>query len=154
MLSHKNKYLYHLYIFFLILIFIFNEFSTNIVLGNNFNISNVEVEEVYDLDFEKSKVIDKAFKESFKIMINRIVENNDRSIVKNISLKEIKGLIDNFSIIDERFINKKYISNFDVQFNKRKILNYLNNRNIIPSSPEKIDTFLFRTKLCLRFAST
>ena len=142
MLLFKKKYFSYLYIFFLTLIFFFNEFSTNSVLSKNYNVSDVIVEEIYDINFEKTKVVDKAFEQAFKILVYKLIENKDRSKIKKISLKDKKSLIDNFSISDERFVNNKYIGQFDVQFNKRKILNYLNNKDIIPSSPSEIEIFI------------
>jgi len=142
MILFKKKYHSYLYIFFLTLVFFFNEFSTNSSLSNNYNIKDVKVEEVYDLNFEKSKVVDKAFDQAFEILIYKLIENKDRSKIKQISLKDKKSLIENFSISDERFVNNKYIAQFNVQFNKRKILNYLNNKGIIPSSPKEIKIFI------------
>ena len=40
------------------------------------------------------------------------------------------------------FIDNKYIAQFNVQFNKNKILNYLNNKGLIPSSPIEIESFI------------
>jgi hypothetical protein len=142
MLLFKKKYFSYLYIFFLILVFFFNEFSTNIALSKNYNVSDIIVEEVYDINFDKSKVVDIAFKKAFKILIYKLIENKDRSKVKNISLKDKKSIIENFSITEEKFVNNKYIARFNVQFNKRKILNYLNNKAIIPSSPNEIEIFI------------
>jgi len=112
------------------------------VLSKNYNVSDVIVEEIYDLNFEKTKVVDKAFEQAFKILIYKLIENKDRSKIKKISLKDKKSLIENFSINDERFVNNKYIGQFNVQFNKRKILNYLNKKEIIPSSPNDIEIFI------------
>tara|TARA_B100001175_G_scaffold170306_1_gene144472 strand:+ start:13344 stop:14420 length:1077 start_codon:yes stop_codon:yes gene_type:complete len=142
MLLFKKKYNYYLYIFFLILVFFFNEFSTNTVLSKNYIVSDIKVEESYNINFDKSKVIDKAFNEAFKILTYKLVDNKERSKMKNISLKDKKSLIENFSIIEEKFINNKYIGQFNVQFNKKKIINYLNNKSIIPSSPNEIKIFL------------
>ena len=61
MLLFKKKLYFYLYIFFLIFVFIINEFSTNEAYSKNFIISGVVVEEKYDLNFNKSKVIDKGF---------------------------------------------------------------------------------------------
>ena len=69
MLLFKKKNYSYLYIFFLILVFFFNEFSTNLALGKNYNVSNIKVEEVYDINFDKSKVVDKAFDKAFKILL-------------------------------------------------------------------------------------
>tara|TARA_Y100000741_G_scaffold176154_1_gene133751 strand:- start:1090 stop:2166 length:1077 start_codon:yes stop_codon:yes gene_type:complete len=142
MLLFKKKSFHYLYIFFLVLVLFFNEFSTNIALSRNYNILDIKVEENYDINFDKSKVINKAFEEAFKILIFKLTESKDRFKIKNISLKDKKSLIENFSISDEQFINNKYIGVFNVQFSKRKILNYLNSRDIIPSSPKNIEILL------------
>jgi hypothetical protein len=142
MLLFKKKYFSYLYIFFLILVFFFNEFSTSIALSKNYNVSDIKAEAVYDINFDKSKVVDIAFKKAFKILFYKLIENKDRSKIKNISLKDKKSLIENFSITDEKFVDNKYIGQFNVQFNKRKILNYLNNKAIIPSSPNEIEIFI------------
>ena len=124
MLLFKKKLYFYLYIFFLIFVFIINEFSTNKAYSKNFIISGIEVEEKYDLNFNKSKVIDKGFIQAFEILIYKMVEKKDRSKFENISLKKIKSLIENFSIVDEKFIEKKYTNKFEVQFNRKKILNF------------------------------
>ena len=141
LLFNKKNYSY-LYNFFLLYVFFFNEFSTNYALSKNYDVLNVKVEDVYDINFEKSKVVDKAFDEAFKILFYKLIENKDKLKINNISLKDKKNLIDNFSISDEIFINNNYIAQFNVQFNKKKILNYLNKKNIIPSSPKEIETFV------------
>ena len=86
--------------------------------------------------------MDKAFNQAFKILIYKLIENKDKSKINNISLKDKKSLIENFSIKDEIFVDNKYIAKFNVQFNKRKILNYLNKKGLIPSSPTEIEVFL------------
>ena len=142
MLLLKNKYFLYLYNFFLILVFFFNEFSTNNALSKNYKVAEIKVEEVYDVDFDKSKVIDQAFEKAFDILAIKLTETKDRSKIKNISLKDKKSLIENFSITDEKFINNNYIGKFNVQFNKKKIFKYLNSRSIIPSSPNQIEVFI------------
>ena len=142
MLLFKKKNYSYLYIFFLVLVFFFNEFSTNLALSKNYNVSNIKVEEVYDINFDKSKVVDKAFDQAFKILFYRLVENKDKSKINIISLKDKKSLIENFSINDEMFVDNKYIAQFNVQFNKKKILNYLNEKGLIPSSPIGIEVFV------------
>ena len=51
----KNNYSY-LYIFFLLLVFFFNEFSTNYALGKNYNVPDVKVEESSELTRGKTVV--------------------------------------------------------------------------------------------------
>ncbi len=142
MLLIKKKYFSYLYIFFLVLVFFFNEFSTNKAHSKNYSVSDIVIEDVYDLNFKKLNVINLAFEKAFEILVYKLTETKDRSKIKNISLKDKKNLIENFSISNEKFINNNYIGQFNVQFSKRKILNYLNNKLIIPSSPDEIETFL------------
>ena len=142
MLLFKKKNYPYLYIFFLIFVFFFIEFSTNYALSKNYSVSNIKIEEVYDINFDKSKVVDKAFEQAFKILLYKLVENKDKLKINIISLKDKKSLIENFSISNEKFINNNYIGQFNVQFSKRKILNYLNNKGLIPSSPIEIESFL------------
>ena len=141
LLFKKKNYLY-LYIFFLILVFFFTEFSTNFAISKNYNVPNIKVEETYDINFDKSKVVDKAFDQAFKILLYKLIENKDKSKINIISLKDKKSLIENFSISDEMFVDNKYIARFNVQFNKKKILNYLNKKDLIPSSPTEIEVFI------------
>tara|TARA_B100001250_G_C19717310_1_gene752110 strand:- start:128 stop:1204 length:1077 start_codon:yes stop_codon:yes gene_type:complete len=141
MLLFKKKIYFNLYIFFLILFSIINEFSTNIAYAKNFIISDIEIEESYDLNFNKSEVIDKGFDKAFKILIYKTIETKDRFKFENISLKKIKSLIDNFSIIDEKFIDNKYKNKLEVEFNRKKTLNFFEDKNIISSIPKEIKPF-------------
>ena len=142
MFLFKKKINLYLYIFFFTLVFIFNEFSTNEAFSKNFLVSQVEIEEDYDLNFNKSKVINKGFRKAFNIIIYKIIEKKDLHKLKDIPLKQIKGLIDNFSIVNEKFINNKYQSQFEVQFNKKKFLSFVENKNIISSLPKVIKAFI------------
>ena len=138
----KKKFYLYLYIFFLILVCIFSKFSTNFVYGKNLTIFNVEVKENYDLNFNKSKVIDKAFIKAYKILIYKIIEKKDRPKIEKATIKEIKYLVDNFSIVNEKFINNEYQSEFEVQFNRKKILKFVENKNLISSIAKKTKTFI------------
>jgi len=142
MLLFKKKIYSYLYILFLFLVFNFTEFSTNKALCKNFIISEVEVEENYNLNFDKYKVIDKAFLQAFKILIYKILENKDRDKIKNTSILEVKHLIDNFSILNETFINKKYQATLEVQFDRKKIIRFLDKKNIFSSLPKEIESFI------------
>ena len=142
MFLFKKKIYSYLYILFLFLVFNFSEFSTNKALSKNFIISEIDVEEKYNLNFDKSKVLDKGFSKAFKILTNKILENKDRNKIKNISIQEVKYLIDNFTIMDETFINKNYQVKLEVQFDRKKIVKYLDKKKIFSSLPKEIETFL------------
>ena len=57
-------------------------------------------------------------------------------------MNEIKSMIETFSVQEEKFINQVYYVTLGVSFNKRKIFNYLEKRNIYPSQIVK-EKFLF-----------
>ena len=60
----------------------------------------------------------------------------------SIKLNEIKGMIETFSIQEEKFIDETYYLKIGVNFDKRKIYNYLEKKNIFPSQI-KNEKFLF-----------
>ena len=60
----SKKIYKYLYIFFLVLIIVINEFSTNFAKAKTFVINDIEIQEKYDLNFNKIKVVDKAFKKA------------------------------------------------------------------------------------------
>ena len=49
----SKKIYNYLYIFFLVLIIIFSEFSTNFAKAKTFVIKDIEIQEKYDLNFDK-----------------------------------------------------------------------------------------------------
>ena len=130
-----------LYIFFIFLTFNFIEFSTKEVLAKTFVVSKIEVEEKYNLSFNKLKVMDRGFKKAFQDISQMVLERKDLDKIKNTTINDIKKLIENFSILDEKFINQKYKSIMEVEFNRKKLIKFFNSRNIILSLPKKIDVF-------------
>ena len=138
----SKKIYNHLYIFFLILIIIFAEFSTNIAKAKNFTITNIEIKEEYTLNFNKTKALDKAFKKAFEILLSKILDSNDRIILRKINLNQIKSFVESFSIKEEKFIDDNYQSKINVDFNKKELINFLNSRGIITSSINPIDVLI------------
>ena len=130
------------YILFLIIFIFFIKFSTEKVLANSYKVSDIEISEPYNLNFSKEKVIDVAFENAFEELIFTLLTSEYYYLNKDVNIKIIKSLIDSFSIVDEKFIDKKYIANFDVNFNKKEVLNYLYKNNIYASIPQKKKLFL------------
>ncbi len=67
-----------------------------------------------------------------------ILEAKDLNKIDDTSIEDIKKLVESFSILDEKFINKKYITTMEVQFNRKKLTEFLNSKNITLSLPKKI----------------
>ena len=121
----KNKINIYLYFFFLLFILVFIKFSTTIVFADNYTVKNIKIKEQYDINFNKDKVIKKGFKKGFKTLIFRIVESKDKNLFKNVPSNKINSLIDNFSITNEKFVDNHYEVDFEVKFDKEKLLSFL-----------------------------
>ncbi len=135
----KSKINNSLYFFFLLLILIFIKFSTIKVFADNYTVKNINVKEKYDVNFDKDKAINKGFKKAFKAIIYKIVENKDKKLFKDIPKNKISSLIDNFSITNEKFVNNNYEVDFEVKFDKKKLLSFIRSKNVISSVPEDIE---------------
>ena len=137
-LNNSNK----LYIiFFSFVLFINIIFSTSLN-ASLFKISDLEISEPFELNFNKEKVIEKGFIEAFHELISMITTSGDKKKIVDTEIMIIKGLIDSFTMNNERFINNKYYVNFDVNFNKKNILGFIEKKNIFPSIPQKKNLLL------------
>ena len=133
--KYKIFYSKTLYIFFVFLSLNIFFFSTTKVQGKAFDINNIEISRPFEIDFDKNKVIDEGFKKAFLELITLILNSSDQKKMSTAKLNEIKGMIETFSIKEEKFINETYSLNLGVSFNKKKVLNYLAKKNIFPSVP-------------------
>jgi len=123
------------YIFFSSYFLFIIIFSTTYLNANNFRVSDIEISSPFVLNFKKSRVIDEGFVTSFSNLLSMITTSGDKKKIKNISLKKLKSMIDSFTISDEKFINNEYFAKLETTFNKKKILNFLEKKNIFPSIP-------------------
>ena len=94
-----------LYIFFLFLSLNIFFFSTVKCSAKAFDIDNVNISEPFEINFDKNKVIDEGFKKAYQNLIKKILNSTDQKRIKQIKLNEIKGMIESFSIKEEKFIN-------------------------------------------------
>mgnify|MGYP001160094353 CR=1 FL=1 len=131
-----------LYIFFLILSLNIFFFSTEKVFSKSFDVKNIDISRPFEINFDKNHVIDEGFRQAFFKLISIIVDSNDRKKINNIKINNLKGMIESFSIQEEKFINEVYYVNLGVSFNKKKIYDFLEEKNIFPSIPKK-KKFLF-----------
>ena len=131
-----------LYIFFLALALNLSFFSTVKANAKAFFIDEIKISEKLENNFNKDILINKGFKKAFKKLMGKLIQSKDLDKVKSINLKKIKSMIDTFSIKEETFIKKTYNLNLGVSFNKKKVFNYLESKNIFPSQIIK-EKFLF-----------
>ena len=134
-----NKFykLLNVYIYFILFSLLIVFFSTTYLYANSFKVSNIEISAPFELNFEKNSVIDDGFKISFLNLLTMITTSRDQSRIKNTPIKKIKEMIDSFTIAEEKFIDNEYFANLDTTFNKKKVLKFLEKKNIFPSAPLK-----------------
>ena len=111
-------------------------FSTAISYAESFDIKNIEISKKFNMNFQKIDVIDEGFKIAYQNLILSITKSADQDKLKNLQLFNIKTMIDNFSIKEEKFIDDIYYVNLDVSFNKKKVFLFLEKKNIFPSLPK------------------
>ena len=99
----KKKLVIYLYIFFVFLAFNFTEFSTNIATAKTFVVSNIEVEEKYNVNFNKLKI---NFSD---IIVEKESKNTATSVLLGV-LHSMKSLGTEYSLI---IPSDHYISNRD-----------------------------------------
>ena len=141
-IKKKINNLNKLYIIFFYSVLFINVIFVTSLSANSFKITNLEISEPFELNFNKEKVIDKGFKVAFLELASMITTSGDKKKIKKTSLSKIKGLIDSFTMSDERFINNEYHVKFDVNFNKKNTLKFFESENIFPSIPKKKDLLL------------
>ena len=142
MFQKKKIIRFRLYIFFLLFVLFFIKFSTTSVYANTYKIIDLEISESYDLNFNKQNIIDSAFQMAFKELIAKLTISEDKKSLNRTNLKLIKSLVDSFTIVDEKFIENKYFAKFDVDFNKKQVLNFLERENIFSSIPKEKNLLL------------
>ena len=138
----KLNSLSKLYIFFFSIVLFINIILISISSASTFKIKDLEISEPFNVNFNKEKVINKAFKEAFIELISIITTSSDQKKIRKTSIKEVKSLIDSFTMNKERFVNDSYLVNFDVSFNKKNTLNFFEKKNIFPSIPKKKEILL------------
>ena len=131
-----------LYIFFIFLSLNIFFFSTEKTYSKSFDIDNIDISRPFEINFNKNDIIDEGFKKAFYELLYSIVNSSDLKKTKKIELNKVKGMIESFTIKEEKFINETYFVKLGVSFDKKKVFKYLETKNIFPSAPIK-KNFLF-----------
>ena len=127
----------NLYSYFLILALLNIFFSTAKANTKVFSIDDIEISTPFEINFNKNQIIEEGFIQAFNQLILSIIQSKDYTKLEKISLREIKGTIDTFSIKEEKFIKEIYHVKLSVSFNKKSIFEILEKQNIFPSLPVK-----------------
>ena len=127
----------NLYSYFLVLALLNIFFSTANANTKLFTIDDIEISTPFEINFDKNQIIEEGFVQAFNQLILSIIKSKDNMKLENISLSQIKGTIETFSIKEEKFINEIYYIKMNVSFNKKSIFDILESLNIFPSLPVK-----------------
>ena len=121
----------YIHFYFLALLNIF--FSTENIQAKTFSINDIEISTPFEINFDKNNIIDEGFLQAFDMLVLSIVQTKDQKKLNKTPLSLIKGMIETFSIKEEKFIDEIYYLSLNVSFNKKKILNLMEKKNIFPS---------------------
>ena len=139
-LSHLKEYIY---IFFTIIVFTTTTYTNSFAEENIFTVNNVKVKGTIDLNFSREKYLNRAFLNSFEILMNRILLRRDLKNVDNVDLRTIKNLINSFQVMEESYRQDIYKANIKINYNEKKIKVFLGNKNLSFSRPENISALFF-----------
>jgi len=136
----KLRNLYNLFLF-LALLNIF--FSTENSVAKTFSIKEIEISSPFNASFDKNKIINRGFVEAYEELILTIVQSKDQKTLQNSSTKEVKSLVETFSIVQENFVDEIYNLTLNVEFNKKSFFELLEKKNVFPSSIIQKDLIFF-----------
>ena len=123
--------------------FLFTTFTKSFSEENVFTINNVEVKGVVDLNFTREKYLDKAFSNSFEILMTKILLSRDLNKIDNIKLKQIKNLISSFQILEESYSRDEYKVNIKILYDDIRVKKFLGKKNISFSLPSNISAVFY-----------
>ena len=133
-----------LYIHFCFLALLNIFFSTENIQAKTFLINDIEISTPFEINFDKNNIIDEGFLQAFDMLVLSIVQTKDQKKLNKTPLSLIKGMIETFSIKEEKFIDEIYYLSLNVSFNKKKILNLMEKKNIFPSLPVEKNIFFYQ----------
>jgi hypothetical protein len=125
-------------IIFTLTFLFFVSLDHSLASNHTLSVEELEISKEIDLEFSRIKIIDEVFNKAFHRLLSQILNSKDIKKLKNINMREIKTLVEDFKIKNEIFRENKYYANFDVYFNKKKIKFFLEKKNLFYSSPKKI----------------
>ncbi|MDC1138166.1 hypothetical protein OAS98_05595, partial [Candidatus Pelagibacter sp.] len=130
-----------LYIHFCLLALLNIFFSTENIQAKTFSVNDLEISTPFEINFDKNKIIDEGFAQAFNRLVLSILQTQDQKKLSKTPISLIKSMIETFSIQEEKFINEVYYLSLNVSFNKKKILNLMEKKNIFPSLPVEKNVF-------------
>jgi len=142
-LKYTKQIKEYIFIFLTATIFLFTTFSKSFSEENIFTIKNVKIKGFVDLNFSRDKYLNKAFINSFEILMSKILLTRDLSKTTNIELKEVKKMIKSFQILEEKYKKNEYNAVIKIVYNDAKVKKFLGKKNISFSQPENVSAIFY-----------
>ena len=142
--KYLSNFLGKAVLFFLLsIIFLFISFTKSYSEENIFTINNIKVKGKIDLSFTRDKYLNKAFINSFEVLMFKILLTRDLEKIKDIKLNEIKNLISSFQILEESYRKDEYTVKIKIYYDDNKVKKFLGKKNISFSQTTNISAVFF-----------
>ena len=115
----------YIFVFFTAIVFLFITPTKSYSGEDVFTVNNVMVKGAINLNFSREKYFNKAFSNSFEILMKKILLTRDLEKINKIKLKEIKNLISSFQILEESYSKGEYKINIKIIYNDIKVKKFL-----------------------------
>ena len=139
----KNSLKGYIYIFLASIILLFILLTKGFSEENVFTINDVKVKGGIDVNFSREKYLNRAFSNSFDILMNKILLTSDLKKVEGVKLKKIKNLIKSFKILEESYREDIYRVGIKVVYSEKRVKGFLRDKNISFSLPKNITAVFF-----------
>ena len=133
----------YVFIFLTLITLLFASITKSFSEEDVFTIDEIKIKGAIDVNFSREKYVNKAFSNSFEILMNKILLISDLKKVEKLKLKEIKNLIKSFKILEESYREDIYRANFQVIYNEQKVKEFLRKKNISFSLPKNISAVFY-----------
>ena len=144
LLKHfKNSLKEYIFIFLTSIILSFILLTESFSEESVFTINEVKVKGGIDVNFSREKYLNRAFSNSFDILMNKILLISDLKKVEDVKLKEVKNLIKNFNILEESYREDIYKAEIRVIYSEKKVKDFLRRKNISFFLPKNISAVFF-----------
>ena len=139
----KNSSKEYIFIFLASIILLFAPLTKSFSEENVFTINEVNVKGAIEVNFSREKYLNRAFSNSFSVLMNKILLTSDLKKVEKVKLKEIKNLIKSFKILEESYREDIYRAEFRVVYSEKRVREFLREKNISFSLPKNISAVFF-----------
>ena len=133
----------YIFIFLTAIVFLFITFTKSFSQESVFTINNVKINGTVDLNFSREKYLNKAFTNSFEMLMKKILLSSDLKKISNIKSEQIKKLISSFQILEESYSKEEYEANIKIFYNESKVKKFLGKKNISFSQPQNISVVFY-----------